>query len=172
MWLSYPGISNKDCFSVRIDKYLFNDCILITIPISPKQKLSTELAHQHAITSPFFRKWLLNRKEKLQQLLNAINNKDLWAIAKLAEQDTYALHLITMTSNFPIVLYEEKTLDIMQLCYKMRANNIPVYFSIDTGPTIVLITDKFNLQKVEDILKKNDINNYINGKIAQGAELI
>jgi mevalonate pyrophosphate decarboxylase len=47
-----------------------------------------------------------------------------------------------------------------------------VYFSIDTGPTVVLITNKENKNKVEDGLKKININNYIIGKIAAGAELV
>ena len=171
LWLSYPGISHEDCFAIRIDKKN-SDCILITIPIASTNNIKTEMAHLHAQTSPFFKKWLEQRKEKTLQLLQAINNNDLWTIARLAEQDTLALHNITMTSNNPIILYEEKTMEIMELCYRLRNNGIEVYFSIDTGPTVVLITNEQNKKSVEDALKKINIKNYIVGKIADGAELL
>ncbi|MBI5393247.1 GHMP kinase [Candidatus Woesearchaeota archaeon] len=173
LWLSYPGIAHEDCFAIRIDKKdQFSDCILITIPIASKDNIKTEMAHLHAQTSPFFRLWLQQRKQKIVQLLQAIKNNDLWTIAKLAEQDTLNLHNITMTSNNPIVLYEPETMSLMELCYKLRNNGIQVYFSIDTGPTVVLITDKENKNKVENGLKSININNYIIGKIAAGAELV
>ncbi len=172
LWLSYVGIEHENCIALRLDNNQFQNIELITIPIASTKELKTEQAHLSATSSPFFKEWLESRKKTLPLAIDAIKRNDFFSLAKLAEQDTTALHLITMTGAPPLILYENKTLQIMEICTSLRKQEIPIYLSIDTGPTVVFMTTEEYTERIIKELEKNNIKNWITGKIAPAARLM
>lgn len=177
MWLSHPKASSFESFSIRLDnkkhsKFLDN-ITLLTIPIvSP---LKTTQAHVLAPISPFFPAWLMYRKKLVIDILKALDNNDLDVIGELAEYDTMCLHSITMTAapNKQLIAWEPDTIKIMHRVRKLRKGGFTVYFTIDTGPSVILLA------------KNKDVNAIINeltplipdlpilkGKIGGPAEVI
>jgi len=147
VWLSYPGIAHEDSFSVRVDGGKFADMRLVTIPIDSRIKLKTEIAHHHAPLSPFFKEWAMLRKKQMKEFFAHLEADDWEAVAKMAEADTLLLHSVTM-GHFVEVAWEPETLAVMRMCGTLRDAGTPVYYSIDTGPTVVLMTDKSGLKAV------------------------
>ncbi|MBD3229622.1 MAG: hypothetical protein GF329_15685 [Candidatus Lokiarchaeota archaeon] len=144
IWFNYPNIDPLDSFAIRLDKKqhqkFINDIALITIPIM--SDIETKSAHKIAPESPFFVSWLKNRKKQIYEFLDGLNDSNLHKIGDLAEFDTICLHSITMTgkpmNGKRLFAWDPRTLQIMKL-----VNNIEnAYFSIDTGPSVVLLTKK------------------------------
>ena len=52
-----------------------------------------------------------------------------------------------------LVLWAPETIQIMHLTRKLRDKKIPVYFSIDTGPSVVLLTQSQYTQEILTELK-------------------
>jgi diphosphomevalonate decarboxylase len=146
LWLNHPKIDDLDSYAVQLnrekDDSFMQNISLITIPIS--SKVRTDQAHKIAIKSIFYPSWLENRQKYLIQLIEAINQHNFQTIGELAEYDTMCLHAVTMTSELKnsLIIWTPETLSIMHLIQKIRSNGIPVYFSIDTGPSVVLITQR------------------------------
>ena len=52
------------------------------------------------------------------------------------------LHGVSMTTNIdnPLIAWEPENISLFHMCHRLRAQEIPVYFSTDTGPSIVFLT--------------------------------
>ncbi|MHA1519953.1 MAG: diphosphomevalonate/mevalonate 3,5-bisphosphate decarboxylase family protein [Promethearchaeota archaeon] len=147
LWLSHPNISPDESFSIRLDMPKMSSFIeeieLITIPI--ESPLQTESAHASAPKSPFFTEWAIRRKKQILNFTQALHDSNFTKLGELAEEDTLALHGISLTTGIEdyILAWEPITLQIMKkVRYWREKEKIPIYFSIDTGPTVVLLTKK------------------------------
>ena len=177
LWLSHPTIDPNDCFSIRLDKKehrsFIDEISLITIPIY--SDIKTGQAHEIAPQSPFFKTWLKSRKNKIIEFIEALKERDFDKIGELSEYDTLCLHSITMTGPLSksFIAWSPETLKLMHYIKKLREKEFKVYFSIDTGPSVVLLT--LNNQ-VDEIIKKI-INKFptlflIKGKIGGSAKIL
>jgi len=146
LWLSHPEIDPLNSYAVRLDREehqsFVNNISLLTIPIN--SDLKTHQAHKIAPKSPFFPTWLTKRKELIMEFLEALDDHNLKRIGELAEYDTLCLHAITMTASqhHKIIAWEPDTLKIMHTIEELRKSDYTVYYTIDTGPTLVLLTSK------------------------------
>ncbi|MCP4761873.1 MAG: hypothetical protein GY870_08825 [archaeon] len=177
IWMNYPGIDPKDSFSIRLDKesdkkFIQNiDLITISIPLN----IQTELAHKIAPKSIFYKEWLLNRKKYIIDFIHALKEHDFSKIGKLTEYDTLCLHAIIMTGTPEenLIVWKPETLKIIKLTEKLRERGLPVYYSIDTGPSVVLLTlSNFTEQVIEELKKVDKEFQILVGKIGGESKLL
>jgi mevalonate pyrophosphate decarboxylase len=177
LWLSHPHIKPFNCFSFRLDnqnhKDLMNKTAILTIPI--ESDLKTNLAHEIAPQSLFFETWLKNRKSLVYKLYNGLKSSNLELIGQLAEYDTHCLHAVTMTGEIDnnLLAWHPKTLKIMHTIRKLRNEGIKAYYSIDTGPSVIILIP--NNEK--DVIKKKlstfiDPSKILEGKIGGQAKVL
>ncbi|MHA1269384.1 MAG: diphosphomevalonate/mevalonate 3,5-bisphosphate decarboxylase family protein [Candidatus Helarchaeota archaeon] len=175
LWLSYSKIKPFESFSIRLDtkkqKSFVEKISLITISI--QSNLKTDLAHKISTYSPFYTAWALNKKRSILEFINALHNKEFHIIGKLVELDSLLLHSITKSGSRvygkQIDTWNPQTWKIIELVSQMEH----VYFSIDTGPSVVLLTLKNKVNTVIDNLKSKIPNLKISiGKIAGPCEII
>ncbi len=179
LWLSYPGIESVDSFSLRLDHDNFQNVDLITVPIKSRIGLKTEDAHKDAPNSKLFKEWLRTRREDALELIDRVKISDWERIAQMAELDTIYLHGVTMSAQEgrgkKIISWEPETIRCMRLANDLRERDIPVYYSIDTGPTPVFITDEKYGDKVCESIEREfetDDLNSIRSKIGGGSEVL
>lgn len=110
--------------------------IIVPIPSNVK----TDTAHRDALTSPFFRSRVQYVSGMLSRMRRAIARRDVGQIAELAEIDTMNLHAITMTGKGRIVLFNPISIQVIQEVQELRKEGIPVWFSLDTGPSVFVNT--------------------------------
>ena len=60
---------------------------------------------------------------------------------------------MTASNDQYILAWDSDTLKVMHKIRELRSNGIEVYYSIDTGPSLVLITHKSNMTKIYDAIK-------------------
>ncbi len=175
LWLSYPGISHEDSFALRLDdKNQLKDVSLITVPVDSRIGLKTEDAHKDAPNSPFFKEWMKGRKGRIFEAVQAVRKGDWKTIGKIAELDTICLHGVTMSGSTgnKIIAWEPETIRLMRLANELRSSGVPVYYSIDTGPTPIFITHKDYEDRVVKGIEALGGFEVIRGKIAGPAELL
>jgi len=175
LWLSYPGINNEDSFSVQLDRNdEFSDIRLFTVPVESKTGLNSDFAHKAAPNSPFFKSWMALRKKQIFDSLNALYQKDWEKLGALAELDSILLHSITMSGSYEnkIISWEPDTIKLMRIANDMRNKGIKVFFSIDTKPTPVFITNSKYETDVANYLELAKFPDFIKGKIAGPSHLL
>jgi diphosphomevalonate decarboxylase len=176
LWLSYPGIAHEDCYAVRLDSAeQLSDLRLITVPLDSRIGLRTEMAHEHAPNSAFFRPWCLGRRAETLECARAVRRGDWQVVGQLAELDSIRLHGVTMSGSreHKLFAWEPENIPLFRLCNELRDEGAPVYFSTDTGPTTVLFTHRDHEEHVVSRLLSLDMGlEIIRGGTAGPAELV
>ncbi|MFQ6012770.1 MAG: diphosphomevalonate decarboxylase [Thermoplasmata archaeon] len=117
----------------------------------------TEAAHREVINSPFFTARLAEVPRMLAEMELAIGNGEVGRICELAERDTLLLHGITMTGPREMVLWTPETLSVIMAVRRMREEEIPAFFSIDTGATVYVNTFPEDVEDVETRIRELNI---------------
>ena len=177
LWLSHPKLESMNSFAVRLDRKehskFIDQIALLTIPI--ESEIKTTQAHEIAPKSLFFESWLMNRQKLILEFIDALDSNDLRIIGELAEYDTLCLHSVAMTGgqdNY-ILAWAPETLKIMHYVREIRKSGYEVYYSIDTGPSVVLLTQRSTVNKIEnDIKKLIPEKEIIQGKIGGPSKLL
>ncbi len=109
------------------------------VPIPSPVK--TDMAHEESVSSPFFASRVKDVKLNLRKMLRAIQKSDIDEVSRLAEADSLSLHAVTMTGKSQLLLMSPETVTIIRQIRSMRENDrIPVWFSLDTGPSVYINT--------------------------------
>ncbi len=111
--------------------------------------IKTDRAHADVLTSPFFKARLEYVKGVLQRMKRAIARKDVPEICRLAEVDTLNLHAITMTGEQGTVLVSPLSIRIIEEVRRLREEGVPIWYSLDTGPSVFINTTPKAASKVQ-----------------------
>jgi phosphomevalonate decarboxylase len=127
-----------------------NSIKLRTLIVPIPSTMKTDKAHTDVLTSPFFKARLAYVKGVLQRMRHAIGRKDVSEICRLAEVDTLNLHAITMTGKLGTVLVSPLSIRVMEEVRRLREEEmVPVWYSLDTGPSVFINTTRKAASKVE-----------------------
>lgn len=176
LWLSHPECDSKDSFALRLDGkddiQFIRNISLLTIPLQSSN--TTSNAHEIALKSPLYPEWCLSRKEKIIQFLIAFQKHDFQTIGKLTEEDSKLLHKIHTSVPQMQPYWSKKTEKIMKLTYSLRDKDIPIYFSIDTGPSVVLLAQNEFVNEIFEYIQNNisSTMQIVKGKIQGQSKLM
>ena len=149
-----------------------NSVALRTLIVPIPSTIKTDKAHADVLTSPFFKARLAYMKGVLQRMKRAIGRKDVPEICRLAEMDTLNLHAITMTGKLGTILVSPLSIRIMEEVRKLREEEmVPVWYSLDTGPSVFINTTPRSGSKVERRIKAL-VDNVISSDPGGPAEII
>jgi len=124
------------------------------VPLASDVK--TEIAHEESVSSPFFSSRVREVKAEVSKLLRAIKKGDVSEVCRIAENDSLSLHAVTMTGKGGLVLMSPETINVIRRVRAMREEQgIPVWYSLDTGPSVFLNTQHEYLQKVCDDIQNS-----------------
>ena len=118
--------------------------------------IKTDVAHEESATSPFFTSRVKTVQAAIPKMIHAIKGGDIGEVCKLAETDSLSLHAVTMTGRQGLVLESPETINIIRRVRTLREEKgIPVWYSMDTGPSVFLNTQPEYLDKVCDDIESN-----------------
>ncbi len=110
--------------------------------------IKTDRAHDESVLSPFFQARLAQAKKALPKMLHAIRTGDLDEVCRLAESDSLSLHAVTMTSKSELLLMAPETIAIIRRIVGLREQRLPVWYSLDTGPSVYINTRRDCLDEI------------------------
>lgn len=148
----YAGTGDEDSIS-RAIPYPEDLDLQIVAAVVPAHKF-TDVAHKEVLTSPFFKARLEYVPSVLEKMERAIRTGDGDEIGRLAETDTLLLHGITMTGSDSMILWRPDTVRVILEVQAMRREGLRCYFSIDTGATVYVNTNRRDLPAVTRRISK------------------
>jgi diphosphomevalonate decarboxylase len=113
--------------------------ILITA-LEEKKTGSTHAMNVSAQTSPFYHDWVSKQKGDLSEMRKAISDKDFEKLGELAEHNALKMHALMFSSKPAIIYWNKTTIELIHVIQELRRSGFPVYFTIDAGPQIKVIT--------------------------------
>ncbi|MCS7095037.1 MAG: diphosphomevalonate decarboxylase [Thaumarchaeota archaeon] len=165
----YSGSSDEDSYADRIGDERDLDLRFVVIPLSAD--LSTEDAHREAESSPFFPQRIKTANERCDQVEKAIRDGDFETFGKLVERDAMELLAVTMTGDSGIILVTHDSLRVISIVKALRRRGVPVYYSMQTGPTVYVDTLPEHVDEVDEEIRRAGYFTLVSG-LGGGAEVI
>ncbi|TYL40610.1 diphosphomevalonate decarboxylase [Natronococcus pandeyae] len=145
----HTGLNDDDCRSERLSSDLHED-LKIVVGLVPYHK-ETEDAHDEAADSHMFQARNAHIHGQIAEMRDALRNDDFERAFELAEHDSLSLAATTMTGPEGWVYWQPATLAIFNAVRKLREEeDIPVYFSTDTGASVYVNTTEEHVDRVEE----------------------
>ncbi|MDQ2072777.1 phosphomevalonate decarboxylase MvaD [Haloarcula sp. NS06] len=143
------GMNDRDCRSERIETDLEDD-LRIVAGMVPSYK-ETEEAHKEAAESHMFESRMAHIHGQISDMRDALYDGDFDAVFDLAEKDSLSLAAATMTGPAGWVYWQPRTIEIFNAVRELRnAEDVPVYFSVDTGASVYINTTEEYVGRVEE----------------------
>ncbi len=145
----------------------------ITVLISKtSKKVSSSEGHDLAESSPFYPVRIADMENKVSEIKKALKEKNFEKFGEILEEEAINMHAVMMTSRPAILYWLPKTLELILLIREWRSNNLPIFFTIDAGPSVHLICEKENEMKVTQMLSKSGFKDFIVNNPSSGAKLV
>jgi phosphomevalonate decarboxylase len=142
------GLNDEDCRSERIETDLEDD-LRIVAGMVPSYK-ETEAAHREAAESHMFEGRMAHIHGQIAEMRDALRRDEFERTFSLAEHDSLSLAATTMTGPAGWVYWQPRTIEIFNAVRELREEeDVPVYFSVDTGASVYINTTEPHLERVE-----------------------
>lgn len=165
----------SDSYAEQIaEKDHFPLSIIIAVTSNKSKKISSRVGMKNsASTSPFYSEFVNSSIEDISQIKNAILEKDFEKLADFSMRSTVKMHSVMMTTNPPLFYWNHKTFEIIELVRDLHSRKEPVFFTIDAGPQVKIVTLKGNEEKIlRELEQINQINEIYVCNLGNGAEII
>ena len=114
--------------------------VAILVVSSTKKTVSSSLGHKLMDEHPFSGARYLQAHNNLSQLLVAMSAGNFEEFANIVENEALTLHSLLMTSSPDGMLIKPASLQVIQEVRQFRkTTGIPVCFTMDAGPNVLLI---------------------------------
>ncbi|WP_436347726.1 phosphomevalonate decarboxylase MvaD [Natronorubrum sp. FCH18a] len=145
----HTGLNDEDCRSRRIPTDLHEN-LKIIVGLVPYHK-ETEDAHNEAADSHMFQARNAHIHGQIAEMRDSLRNNDFENVFEMAEHDSLSLAATTMTGPSGWVYWQPATLEIFNRVRQLREEeDIPVYFSTDTGASVYVNTTDEHAERVEE----------------------
>lgn len=112
-----------------------------------EKKVSSTLGHKLVEQSHFLQTRLAHLPNRLDRLRQALLDQDFETFGQETEAEAITLHALAMTSPHQtgtawqsgIYYWTPDTLELLLAVQSWRADGLPVYFTLDAGPTVHLL---------------------------------
>ncbi|WP_336034246.1 phosphomevalonate decarboxylase MvaD [Halobacterium yunchengense] len=146
----HAGLNDEDCRSERLDvPESFAADVRVVVAKVPAYK-ETEHAHAEAADSHMFEARLAHVHDQLAEVRDALREGDFDRVFETAEHDSLSLAATTMTGPAGWVYWKPDTIEVFDAVRELRSDeDVPVYFSTDTGATVYVNTRAAYADEVE-----------------------
>lgn len=135
---------------------------------------ATENVHRDVMASPLLEGRRGYVEGALDEMRQAIEDRDRKRIFALAERDTLNLHAITMTGDRARVTWQPATVAVMRTLWRLREEQeVPAWFSIDTGATPYVNTLPGHADMVaEHLAEIEGVDKVLRGRVGGPVRLV
>jgi diphosphomevalonate decarboxylase len=137
----YTGDAEESAYGASIapaDHWDLVDCICV---VSQEHKPTGSTAgHKLAETSPLQAPRVQDAERRIDICQRAILEKDFDTLAEISEVDSNMMHAVMMTSQPRLIYWEAATVALMRAVHAWRQEGLPVFYTIDAGPNVHVIT--------------------------------
>lgn len=124
-------------------------------------------------TSPFYPRWVAGQDEDLATAERAVAERDFATLAELAEHNCLKMHSVMWTSRPAIVYWNRVTLACMSTVRALRAEGVPVFFTIDAGPQLKAVCPPSAAARVREALADVEgVLDVLDASVGDGAKLL
>ena len=142
-WQAGEQPDGSDSYAVALPEVWPDFCVgLLLVSKAQKPVGSREAMQRTCETSTLYRSWGAKVNENLAGIKAAIQARDMSRLGRQAESNALAMHATMMDSWPPVLYWLPESLAIIQQVHALRAEGLPLYFTMDAGPNVKLLFEK------------------------------
>jgi diphosphomevalonate decarboxylase len=167
------GTSDEDSFAFSIaEPNHWNLVDLIAIVSASHKKTGSTEGHAIAPTSPLQTARVADAPRRLELCRKAILEKDFDLFASIVELDSDMMHAVMMTSTPALHYWKPASLAVMNTVRELRANGLPVCYTVDAGANVHVITIESEAHTIEKRLREiNGVENILVARAGGAAKI-
>ncbi|MBG9983184.1 diphosphomevalonate decarboxylase [Aerococcaceae bacterium DSM 111020] len=156
MWHRGYGHHSDSSYAEEIDSADWDIGMLIVVINSQQKKISSRIGMQHTIeSSPFYELWPREVEQDLDQMLQAIKQRDIDAMGRIAEHNAMKMHATMLAANPSFNYFEPKTLVAINKVQQMRDQGLSCYYTMDAGPNVKILCPFSQIEQIKKILMED-----------------
>jgi diphosphomevalonate decarboxylase len=102
----------------------------------PKEIGSTEGMLRTEGTSPYYNSWVASSEDDLAEARRAVASFDFEALADVSESSCLKMHAVMLSARPGLMYWNGTTVNCMQRVRELRADGLPVFYTVDAGPQL------------------------------------
>ncbi|MCG8433678.1 MAG: diphosphomevalonate decarboxylase, partial [Gammaproteobacteria bacterium] len=148
--------------------------VLVAITSTAKKAIaSTEGMENTSVTSPYYPAWVDTSGADLEVARRAIADKDFDKLADVSEFSCLKMHGSALAAQPGLLYWNGATVDCLNAVRAMRANGVPVFFTVDAGPQVKAVCEPAYRDRVADSLRAvSGVQDVLATELGEGARLI
>lgn len=167
--------NGSDSFAVRLaDKDYWDIVLLIVITADTEKDIGSTQGMNHTeLSSPYYGQWIKTSSDDLKEMRSAIKDKDFVKLGELTEYSCLKMHALCFSARPALIYWNDLTFQLIHLVRDIRKSGIPVYFTIDAGPQVKILTLPQHVGYLRDTIKEiSGINRIIETTLGPDAQVI
>ena len=139
----------------------------------PKEVGSTEGMIRTEQTSPYYADWVSSSEEDLAEARSAIARRDFEVLADVSESSCLKMHAVMLSARPGLVYWNGATVECIRRVRELRADGVPVFFTVDAGPQVkaVCAPDAFG-QVAAELAAIEDVEQVLASGLGEGARVV
>lgn len=94
------------------------------------------------MTSALYESWPAKVEHDLALIKDAIAGQDFDLLGRTAESNALAMHATGLAAWPPVLFWLPESVATMRTIWRLRADGLPLYFTMDAGPNVKLLFDE------------------------------
>ncbi|MCE9615595.1 MAG: diphosphomevalonate decarboxylase [Lentisphaerae bacterium] len=117
------------------------DLRMALIVLSRAEKgIGSRAAMQRTVeTSPLYAAWPATVHRDMAEMKSALQERDFTRTGAVAERNALAMHATMLAASPPVLYWQPESVRVMQKVWALRAEGVPVYFTMDAGPNVKVL---------------------------------
>jgi len=164
-----------DCVPVQLAPPDAWDVALVVAlaAIGPKEVGSTEGMERTRQTSPFYPVWLARAPSDLRDAREAVADRDLERLGRVAEASCFAMHGAMLGCAPPLLYWTGATVEAVRRVRTLRHDGVPGFVTIDAGPHVkVLCAASVAATFARELARVPGIESVLVERPGPGAEIV
>ncbi len=161
-WLA--GLDDHSSYAIQIAEPDHWDLRDVAVVVSDQEKaVPSTQGHKLVTNSPYWQARKNQVAHRLNRVTYAIKERKFDVFGQELEAEAMAMHAIALTSahnnsngtwTSGIYYILPDTLELMRAVQQWRADGLPVYFTLDAGPTVHLMCEAQHANQVQDAVRE------------------
>lgn len=162
------GQDHLSSYAYPIDMPAWNDLRMVAVLVNEGQKpySSSEAMKLTVDESVYYPAWVSQNEKDVEEAIKHLKEHNLDALGPLVQANALRMHASLMAVNR--WYFEPQTIEVMNRVRSLQ-ERIPVYFTMDAGPNVKLITEEKYLSEVLDAMSDFD---YVVSGPGKGLEVL
>lgn len=147
------GTNDLDSFAYPLEVEKWDDFRMVVAIVNAKEKpfSSSYAMNKTSEDSVYFPAWVKQSQVDLEEIIKGIKLKDISIVGPIVQENALRMHASLMAVN--MWYFEPKTIEVMNIIRSLQVN-IPVYFTMDAGPNVKIITTAQYVDELLDALSQ------------------